>query len=198
MQATIAHDKNEVARLILELREDDARSSSAPWTVTDGSTHVISRADSEDHGCTVAAMSIGHSVPAHNAEANAAAIVRLRNNARSAAGQLEAALLEIDRLASDLARAELERDACERCRVSEADEIDALESERDTYVARERARATAAGRVDVDAYWCAACGDRLAECPEEWQHEMPCGGLVQLGRAAPPSAEDLRGDEGDR
>lgn len=84
----MTHGAKEVARIITELREDDARMTPAPWiggsdAVFVGSCPILEAA-AQDH------------------EANCAGIARLRNNARAIADQLEAQQMEIERLKRDV------------------------------------------------------------------------------------------------
>lgn len=96
---------DDAARLAAELREDDAMATSAPWR----------RGDFEHHHvfCDVGnpelmAPMLGRVLLRMNQHypyaEDAAAIARLRNNARAAAEQLEAARVRIDELLALVAR----------------------------------------------------------------------------------------------
>lgn len=89
------YDKDEVARLVAEQREDDARMTAGPWRAGAVETYHVFCADGAELGPERVLLKMNTYFPY---DADAAGIARLRNNAGPLADQLEAAMGEVDRI----------------------------------------------------------------------------------------------------
>lgn len=112
---TTQHNPAEIARLIAEAREDDARMTRGPWSVPSG-TRLLGAVNATIDGMDRQVASAAGQALQFDDTAdvgrqlgiNAEAIARTRNNLRAMADQLEAAGREIDRLTACMSVAGLQ------------------------------------------------------------------------------------------
>jgi hypothetical protein len=92
----VTYDKDEAARLVAELREDDTRMTPTPWVRGEHEDHIGGDADDPEGPCHIVTTE-GQAMIA-----DAGGLIRLRNSAPVLADQLEAAMAEIERLNAKL------------------------------------------------------------------------------------------------